>query len=406
MKSRKKEYILMFKDEEVLSFSISFGRRNKLEVKEKLAHFDRAPFGLEDNLTMEELSDKLSNFFYKRTIPPTRYGIEEILKATKCESSLELSFKGHGLSLSTHYWFKQKDENLKYDDINFFSNPWDDSFGKALLRQDYEALAHVSYEVPDIVTNGWAEKGWIYDNGPKLYKLGIAPGQIEESLSEVLTSRLARRMFNDESVLHYELKKIGDRYASVSKAMLGIDEELIPLSVVVPRELHKLYAGKGNDRDVTERFFKEIENSNIPHLHDFFVKLNCLRSLCFLNDLHMDNISVIRNLKTKEIRIAPLYDLAGAFGSTQRGKEFLSNLTQGSFLVVYFIYGNLDKNWDYSWFDPKTLDGFEDDIREILSKSDFYTPILIENIIQTYNSQKEALINLANEQREREKNKE
>ena len=120
----------------------------------------------------------------------------------------------------------------------------------------------------------------------------------------------------------------------------------------------------------------------------------------------MDNISVIRNLKTKEIRIAPLYDLAGAFGSTQRGKEFLSNLTRGSFLVVYFIYGNLDKNWDYSWFDPKTLDGFEDEIREILSKSDFYTPILIENIIQTYISQKEALIHLANEQKEREKNKE
>ena len=69
---------------------------------------------------------------------------------------------------------------------------------------------------------------------------------------------------------------------------------------------------------------------------------------------------------------------------------------KATYLFVYYIYTYLDPDWDYSWFDPKSLEGFEEDIKGTLSKSDFYTEELINNIISVYRHQKDDLIKLAN----------
>ena len=73
----------------------------------------------------------------------------------------------------------------------------------------------------------------------------------------------------------------------------------------------------------------------------------------------------------------------------------LSNINKGTYLLIYFIYGGLDPNWDYSWYDKNKLIGFEDEIRDTLSKSDFYNEQLIDNIVDVYHHQKETLDELA-----------
>ncbi len=393
-KSKEKRYILMFEDYEVLLFSVSFDP-NGIEVLEKREHFEMAPY----QLTKENanLDGTLYTFFARRVIPVTRHGYDKIMEATGCRDSFELVFKGHGLSLSNHYWFKKEDENLKYEDINFFDNRWDDSFARALLNDDFEALRNVNLDVPDTLTQGWAVKGWISEeDGPRLYKLGIQDGHCEESLGEVLTSRLAKRLFKENEVLEYELREWNGRYASVSKPMIKKDEDLVHLSAMLPWSLYKLYRNKNMNKRFGKEFFEEINRSGMGDLYEFFVKLSCLRALCFVPDLHFDNIGIIRNLITKEIHPAPFYDLAGSFGGTMDGQKVLSNLNQGTYLIVYFLYGYLDPNWDLSWYDPSKLEGFEDEIRECLSKSSFYTPKLIDNIIEVYRNQKEAIDSLAN----------
>lgn len=386
----------MYQDDEVLSFRVTFGKKNKIELLKKLAHFDKAPYGIKDAASEEILNMCLLRFCSSRAIAFSRWDYELILKYTGFSSHLELAFQGHGLSLSNHYWYKRFDENLKYADINFFTNKWDDSFARAVLSGNYEALKNVSLVVPDVVTPGWAVKGWLYEeDGPRLYKLGIAKDHYEECLAEVLVSKLARRMFKSGEALEYELKEIYGKYASASKAMLNIDEELIPLSHIVSENLYALYRNKGGDRSLIEGFFNKVDECGIPHIREFFIKLFCLKSLCFISDLHFDNISVIRNIKTGEIRIAPIYDLAGAFGSTETGRKMLSNINKATYMMVYFLYGYLNPEWDYSWYNPSSTDGFEDEIRNVLSKSDFYTPRLIDNIIDVYKHQKQSLDELA-----------
>ena len=395
---RKEKYILMYQNDAVLSFAVYFGERNKIEILEKLEHFDKAPYGINNDIPIKGQSQLLFAFFNKRIIRSNRCDYADILKATKCRDAFELSFKGHGLSLSNQYWYKKKDEDLRFEDINFFTNKWDDSFAKAVLSKDYQALEHASLNVPDIVTPGWAIKGWLYEDGPTLYKLGIAKDGNEEPLGEVLASRLAKRLLKQEEVTTYELKIIDGHYASCCKSIVGLDEEMIPISNVLPSEINLLYSNKETNRENSKKFFERIKEIDLPNIEEFFVRLMCLRTLCFVNDLHFGNISVIRNLSTGKIRIAPIYDLAGAFGSAKFGKEFISKIDKSKLFIVYFFFGNLDPSWDYSWYDPERLIGFEDEIRETLSKSAFYTEELIDNIINVYQHQKASLDKMKNKQ--------
>lgn len=388
---KDEELILMFKDQEVLSFAVHFGKKCSIKVLEKLEHFERAPYGISEDTCQEEMDRIVFKFFNGRTISSSRRDCGLILKAAGCKNDFELSFKGHGLSLADHYWYRKKDEHLNYDDINFFTNGWDDTFGRAVLNEDYETLKTADLNVPDIVTTGWAVKGWLLEDVPRLYKLGIEDGHIEECLGEVLASRLANRIFGEGEALKYELKTINGQNASVSELMIGIDEELIPLSNIIPDDMVPLYLSKSSNHDFMKKFMERLPELGVPGLREFFVKLMCLRTLCFVADLHYDNISVIRNLNTGEMRVAPLYDLAGAFGGTKQAREILSNLDKGAVLMIFFFYGYIDPDWDYSWYDPKKLEGYEDEIREILSKSEFYTPSLIDNIIKAYRLQKASL---------------
>ena len=392
-KEQTYEYTLMYKNDEVLSFSVKFQPIRAVHITKKLEHFDKAPYGVLHPKTSEDSA--LLRFFGARTIAPQRYDYEEIMKATCCKDDFELSFNGHGLSLTSHYWYKKEGENLRYEDINFFTNKWDDIFGRAILNKDYETLKTCDLNVPDIVTPGWAVKGWLWENGPKLYKLSRDNDSAEECLGEVLGSKLARKIFNEDEVLHYELKKIGDTYASVSPAMLTIDEELIPLSTYFPSEYSYLFMNKNGNKESTKKFFRILKENNYTEFYEFFMKLACVRHLTFLQDLHFDNISVIRNNKTGKIRPAPLYDLAGSFGTSKRGRDFASNLNKGSYLILFFIFNDIDPEWDYSWYDPKKLEGFEEEIIKTLSISKFYTPELIDKILEIYRYQKDSLDKIA-----------
>ena len=385
----------MFKDFEVLSFSVDF-EKEYIELVEKLEHFDKAPFGI--NNDTKEINFAITNFFGSRMIDYNRLDFPQIMSTTGCKSAFELAFKGHGLSLSNHYWFRKPNENLKYEEINFFTNKWDDSFARAVLSKDYEKLKNCDLNVPDLFTAGWGIKGWIYDDGPKLYKLGIHDGN-EECVGEVLSSRLAARLFAEGECLKYELKQWDKELVSVCSPIITFDEELIPLSNVLKSELYSLYRNRTANKLSGKQFFEQLKNFKEINLTEFFIKISVLRDLCFASDIHFGNIGVIRNLKTGELKVAPIYDLGSSFGSSRTAKSFMENLNKSTMFLIYFIFNDLDPDWDYSWYNPDKLIGFEDEIVEYLSKSEFYTPEKIEAIIDVYHHQKSILDDYASKAR-------
>ena len=387
MMADKEKLTMMFKDDEVFSFEVDY-KNQRVHFLQALEHFDKAPYGVKNN---EDKEIALIKFFNGRSISPCRIDYEKIIKTIGVENGYELAFKGHGLSLSNHYWFKRDGESLKYDEINFFKNGWDDTFGKAVLSGDYEALKTCDLNVPDIVTSGWGVKAWLNEGKPKLYKLGIDEEHPEEAICEVLASKIGQRLFKNGEVSKYEFKEKYGRFASVSETIVGENEELVPMSSILPLDLIQLYHNRGVNKEFSKEFINELARSHRKDLYDFFVKVACFRSLCFISDLHMDNLCAIRNVETEEIRAAPILDLGGAFGSTKSGRNLIANANKGTFLIIYFMFADLDPSWDYSWYDPHSLDGAEEEIREYLSKSAFYTPDIILCALDIYRHQKQSL---------------
>ena len=96
-------------------------------------------------------------------------------------------------------------------------------------------------------------------------------------------------------------------------------------------------------------------------------------------------------METGALRLAPIYDFGGAFGSSAKGRQFLANANKAAFLLIYFVYGDLNPDWDYSWYDPNRLIGAEEEIRDYLSKTGFYTPEYIDCALDIFRRQKKML---------------
>ena len=73
------KYILMNKDYEVLSFLVTRGEKDSVSVLEKLEHFDKAPYGMNEDSTQEELNRVLFRLLYSKTIAVNRSDYEKKL---------------------------------------------------------------------------------------------------------------------------------------------------------------------------------------------------------------------------------------------------------------------------------------------------------------------------------------
>lgn len=110
-------------------------------------------------------------------------------------------------------------------------------------------------------------------------------------------------------------------------------------------------------------------------------------------DRHFNNFGVIRNVETLEFeRVAPIFDngcslwfdendmYVGEFFLTKPFDEYEKNQI------------NLVKNFD--WFDIDKLDGFVDEVREILSKNNLLSNERIEKIVEQVKLRIEYVSNL------------
>ena len=101
-----------------------------------------------------------------------------------------------------------------------------------------------------------------------------------------------------------------------------------------------------------------------PDASAHVAKMACCSCLTLLADFHSGNFGVIRNLDTGARRPAPFFDYDGAFGFPPNARAFSSLCKQPmlAMLMCARQFSFLDPSWDWSWYDPEALEGFEDRI--------------------------------------------
>lgn len=315
------------------------------------------------------LTKAVNDWFRSRGIPSWRKDLEKLLDKLGVSSSDELLNKSYGLSLSDQYWLKEINSDVKWEDINFFTNDFEyeayldaslDSSSKSKISLDKNI-----FRSPNNTTDGMLQKGWIIENGKRVLVKGTYTSNKEEPINEYLASQICKRL--DFDYCNYEVEW-SDKTKLISKCndFINENEELISAYDIYNSEK------KPNNINDYEFYIQILEKHNVPNARENMENLFVLDYLMLNNDRHLKNFGVIRNVNTlKWERVAPIFDTGESMQCDKYTDEIYFSSGKGKF------FSNTDKDYedilktigkDILRINLSKIKGICDDYRLILEK--------------------------------------
>ena len=301
-------YFLMHKENPVLSFELSDDYSSILVsdvFNQKLV-----PVGInkEDYKTLSTTVDekKFFNWWKNRTIPTGRKNLERALKILKVSNVEQLIEKTHSLNLTDHYWIKKQNDNVKWKDVNYFDNDFDDTIGEFLLLDKERTFSEGTYNSPDLFTDGMLPKKWVKRNGEFFLLKGSDSAFQQEPFNEALASYICYKL----NIHHaeYEVKElINDddekEFYSLCKNFVTKNTELISAY-----DISKIFK-KTNNESVYQHFFRCCSTLGINDVEDDIQKMLVVDFIMANTDRHLRNFGFLRDSDSLEwIGLAPVYD--------------------------------------------------------------------------------------------------
>lgn len=300
-------YQLLHKDKTVLSFSLDSDYSILPDI---IVHDSKLiPIGTtiaESNNLSDKIDYRKLNIWWKnRTIPTGRKNLEYALNLLKVHSIEELISKTHSLNLTDHYWIKQENEVLSWNEINFFQNDFDSSIGKYLMTEKARTFSNGTYDSPDLFTDGILPKQWIIMDGQRFLLKGTESFYQQEPFNEVLASHICEKIGLPHA--EYALSKISDdtgtQYYSLCRNFINVKTELISAYDITN------VLKKKNNESIYQHFIRCCNTLGLKNFEENLHKMLFVDFIVANTDRHLRNFSFIRNADTLEwIGLAPIYD--------------------------------------------------------------------------------------------------
>lgn len=363
-------YTLMNAEHEVIDFDIDLENRIINEIGE-VKELQYAPVYFNGS---DDIKHSLYSLLCGRTLSVMRRDTADIINALSLNNELELSVYSLGLSLTDCYWYRPEGSPLNWQDVNCFDRDYDTSMGNAILRCDYPALKKADPFTPDLTLGGISKKAWIKTDGaPMLLKSEAGQASIVEQ-AELLSSRLTERLLDEKDYVAYKhIDFEGESYLAC-RGMINNYEEFVPAAHILemlelPNDCYSFKA-ISKDKNHLNTFTEALIKMGVENITAYYAKLGAVFDLTLAGDSHSDNFGFIRDLKTLKFRPAPLFDRGRSFGSFGQPKDngeisaakSAVSATKIMFLMMLFNSVILYPDWDYSWYEPKKLNGFHKDI--------------------------------------------
>lgn len=286
---------LMYKTKPVASF-----------IREKNGDFTKIievmqpellPMCFQKTLTLE----KIQKWTDKRIIPSNRDSTESVIRRFGTGALKDRNL----FSLTDQYWFKYRNE--KWEDMNFFTNPYPADVGNMFFmpwlvnERDYDTHS------PDITTNGLVKKRWIQENGVNYLLKSGNQAYHQEPTSEVMCSLVMQRICKVPFV-SYSLCANGLMFCSKCRCFIDDHTEFIPASYIY----HTLE--KRKEESVYTHLLRVCDYFEIPDAKKSIDEMILIDALCWNKDRHLGNFGFIRDVDTgKFVGPAPLFDFGNAF---------------------------------------------------------------------------------------------
>ena len=348
------EFILMHKDIAVMKFLID--EDSDIKNITEIYNADHMPFSTKGSTNNNLFAIK--EWWKDRSIPITRDEYNRSISNLPGENSLSLVVKAHALSLTDQYWIKGVDENIRYDDVSFFSNNYADDIGDIFIGKKKKGT--ISYYSPDSTSTGNLKKRWKTIAGQRyLCKAGTKPYQYE-IFNEIIASKIMNILDIDH--VDYDLTFDEDMMFCKSLDFISYNEDFVSAY-----QLSK-YKPKKNDVSLYDHLMSIMKELRIP---DYQKKINQMLFVDYLIgnvDRHLSNFGVIRDAKTLQfVRFAPIFDSGSSFGYNLLDKDLL-RLKEVDWLPFKSSKhkDQLSLINDYSWLNNNALETIPKQIEQLL----------------------------------------
>lgn len=384
-------YTLMNKNNKIFDFTYDEEKHIITEFSNKYNNGDKyAPFGLIIDGTIDE--DSFSKWWKNRQIPASRNGLKEFFYSSGIydEDNFDLlDSKAFCLSLSDQYWVKPVDKEIIWEDINFFDNAFSEVIGKLLFNGE-KSLEEFTLNTPDMTCNGNYEKRWKIINKDRYLLKAGSKTYNQEPYNELIATKLYERILKENEYVKYSIIDEDSRAISMCKNFITKETELIPAW-----KINDYYKKDESDNKYTH-YIKCLEKLGIKNAREKIDKMIICDYILANKDRHFNNFGVIRNVDTLEyIDVAPIFDNGCSLWFDENdifvGDFFLTKPFDDYESFQIKLVDNLD------WLDFTKLEGFTDEVREILSKNKLLSEVRINKIIEEIEKRINTLKNMSNQ---------
>ncbi|MFT8705474.1 HipA domain-containing protein [Bifidobacterium aquikefiricola] len=300
---------LLCRDRSVLAFSIDTDS-GRAVGNGRVLDSARLPLEFISHGKLSVFASAIDAWWFARAIPGTRDHIRASLESIGLHSAQELLNRSFGLSLSDQFWVRPSDSNVRWQDVNFFTNPFDEDLGKALFSP-YSSSAHLNFNSPDATSGGDLPKRWAIDPSSNTRVLIKGGRYNQEPLNEHIASDLCARLGVDH--VQYRLAESDNRLVSVCDEMLSDNEELLSAGQVINAFKADNQLSRKSQWIASAAALGAAEEELAKATDDFILVDYLMRN----TDRHYGNFGLIRNVESLQLRPAPIYDTGASLWAGQ-----------------------------------------------------------------------------------------
>ena len=371
--------ILMNKNTKVALIEID-NETNYIRKIDEIYNIEYAPMALKNAVNRKDINNEkaLNEWFKGRGIPSWRKDLENLLEKLKVSTPEELLNKAYALSLSDQYWIKEETQEIKWENINFFTNNFKyKAYLEVSLSSSFSGKM-VDLHSPNNTTDGMLQKAWIIENGDRVLVKGTYFPTRQEPINEWLVSQICERLKFD--YCNYTVDKSDNKLISKCKNFINENEEIITAYEIFNSKK------KSNNENDFEHYIKILEEHNIKDARKQLENMFLIDYIVMNIDRHMKNFGVIRNVETLEWeRVTPIFDT----GECMECDKLFSEINFKDGRCKFFTntnkkFSDLLNYIDIKKFDLSVLKDIPDKFKEKLTKYKKYTDMTEERIEKLY----------------------
>ena len=315
-------YKVMHKDIPVFVGRINTGTGLFTEIREVITpkHLPPDILYLDWDKTKTISLNKVNRWWTKRSFPETRDGLVPLMGYLRVPQRAAFQLLNRGLSLSDCYWIQKETDDLKWENVNFFTNDFSMDVGKAIFDERNKDYTEIDTMSPDLSTNGWLKKTWRIKNDIRyLLKAGSAPNK-QEPINEVLATKLLETL-NFIPYVSYSLTQIRGTVCSACRCFLDENTEFIPAALIYKTE------PRPEERSVYQHLIERCNAFGIKNVSEFIDRMLQVDFILANSDRHLGNFGFFRNADTLEFMgPAPLFDNGTALWNQDAGNKIITSM--------------------------------------------------------------------------------